>query len=138
MRRLFGKLLAMAAVMLLICGCFGGEKVVTADMSGGEIRERPQPVDPIEEQLNSMTLEEKVGQMMIVGFNGTELNDDIIYSLNQFHFGGIILFDRNLESVAQAKALTTALQAKQKIPLFIALDEEGGRVARGKNFLPPF
>ena len=137
MRRLFGKLLAMAAVMLVICGCFDGEKVATADMSGGEIRERPQPVDPIEEQLKSMTLEEKVGQMMIVGFNGTELNDDIIYSLNQFHFGGIILFDRNLESVAQAKALTTALQAKQKIPLFIALDEEGGRVARGKNFLPP-
>ena len=156
MKRNFWRLIVLTVLTMLICGCFSEEKIETADMRGGKIKEssvaKPErrderkenrvavsepPADSLEEQLKSMSLEEKVGQMMIVGFNGTELNDDIIYSLNQFHFGGIILYDRNLESVAQAKALTEALQTKQKIPLFIAIDEEGGQVVRGQNFLPP-
>ncbi|MBR4903548.1 MAG: glycoside hydrolase family 3 protein [Selenomonadaceae bacterium] len=95
------------------------------------------PPDPIEEKLNSMTLEEKIGQMIMIGVYGNELNDDIIYSLNQFHFGGVIFFDRNLESVAQAKKFANDIEAaaNQKAPLFFAIDEEGGRVARGKHFL---
>lgn len=109
----------------------------------GEVRELKAevlpPPDPIEEQLNSMTLAEKVGQMIMIGFYGTELNDDIRYSLDNFHFGGVILFDRNMENLAQTKRLVDDIQAvaNQKFPLFVALDEEGGRVARGRNFLPP-
>ena len=131
----------LVIMSVFVCGCFG-EKVVTADMRGGEISaagaEVPKP-NPIDEALRSMTLEEKIGQMVMVGFYGTELNDDIKYSLSAFHFGGVIFFDRNLTSVEQAKKLSDDIQAfaGQKIPLFIALDEEGGRVARGKEFLEP-
>ena len=131
----------LVIMSVFVCGCFG-EKVVTADMRGGEISaagtELPKP-NPIEETLRSMTLEEKIGQMVMVGFYGTELNDDIKYSLSAFHFGGVIFFDRNLTSVEQAKKLSDDIQAfaGQKIPLLIALDEEGGRVARGKEFLEP-
>lgn len=96
------------------------------------------PLDPIEATLQSMTLEEKIGQMMMIGFYGTEINDDIKFSLNEFHFGGVIFYDRNLESVAQTKKLSDDLQTLAgKIPLLVAIDEEGGRVARGKNFLEP-
>ena len=142
----FFKLFALMLTAFLICGCLAEEKVVTADMRGGKIKE---PVtnsevetpasDSIDEILNSMTLEEKVGQMVMVGFYGTELNDEIRSALNNFKFGGVILYDRNMESVAQTKKLVDDIQAvaNQKVPLFVALDEEGGRVARGKNFLEP-
>ena len=120
-------LLAICAVALMMTGC-GDAQEVKADIA---------PPDPIEQQLNTMTLEEKIGQMVMIGVYGTELNDDIIYSLNQFHFGGVIFYDRNLESVAQAKKFSNDIEAaaNQKAPLFFAIDEEGGRVARGKNFL---
>ena len=120
----------MFAVVLLLTGC-GEVQEVKADVI------EPPPLDPIEEKLNSMTLEEKVGQMVMIGVYGTELNDDIIFLMNNFHFGGVIFFDRNLESVAQSKKLANDIEAiaNQKAPLFFALDEEGGRVARGRHFL---
>ncbi|MBO4779323.1 MAG: glycoside hydrolase family 3 protein, partial [Selenomonadaceae bacterium] len=143
MGKKFFRLFALILVSVFICGCLAEDKVVTADMRGGKISspdsvEAP-TADPIEETLKSMTLAEKIGQMVFIGVHGTELNDDIRYSLNTFHFGGVIFFDRNMENVAQTKKLADDLQtlAGQKIPLLIALDEEGGRVARGKTFLEP-
>ena len=132
-------LLIIIAAMFLFSGC-GESKVVTADMQGGKINKvDTTPPDPIEEALKSMTLEEKIGQMVFIGFYGTEINDDVKFLLNNFHFGGIILYDRNLQSVAQTKKLTDDIQAfaNQKFPLFVSIDEEGGRVARGKDFLTP-
>ena len=115
-------------IMLLMTGC-GEVQKVQADVMP--------PPDPIETKLQSMTLEEKIGQMVMIGVYGTELNDDIIFSLNNFHFGGVIFFDRNLESVEQSKKFANDIEyaANQKAPLFFALDMEGGRVARGRNFL---
>ncbi|MBR7025131.1 MAG: glycoside hydrolase family 3 protein [Selenomonadaceae bacterium] len=121
------KIFVMLLTAIICAGC-GEVKEVQADVA---------PPDPIEEKLNSMTLEEKIGQMVMIGVYGTALNDDIIFSLNNFHFGGVIFYDRNLESVAQAKKFVNDIEyaANQKVPLFFALDEEGGRVARGRNFL---
>ena len=122
------KFLTLLIVLVLFAAGCNTVKEVQADVA---------PVDPVENILRTMTLEEKVGQMMMVGFYGTELNDDVIYSLNAFHFGGIIFYDRNLENVAQAKKLSDDLNAAatQNLPLLISIDEEGGRVARGRAFL---
>ena len=127
MKKFFG---IMFAVMFLLTGC-GEVREVQADVAP------VLPPDPIEEKLNSMTLEEKVGQMVMIGIYGTELNDDIIFSMNNYHFGGVIFYDRNLESVAQVKKFANDIEAvaNQKVPLFFAIDQEGGRVARGRNFL---
>ena len=123
-------LITICAIALMMAGC-GATQEVKADVMP--------PPDPIEQQLKSMTLEEKIGQMVMIGVYGTTLNDDIKYSLNEFHFGGVIFYDRNLESVAQTKKFASDMEAaaNQKAPLFFAIDEEGGRVVRGKSFLQP-
>ncbi|MBQ7628941.1 MAG: glycoside hydrolase family 3 protein, partial [Selenomonadaceae bacterium] len=132
------KILSLSALLLimnLICGCLANaeENLPSQKNSAAQI-EKP---DPVEEILQSMTLEEKVGQMMLVGVHGTQINDDMKFILNQYHYGGIIFFDRNMENKAQVKKLVEDLNAaaNQKLPLFIALDEEGGRVARMKHDL---
>ena len=143
-KNFFGAIIFVIAI--LICGCLSEEKVVTYDMIDGDAEiksDSPEKIREseisnwVEKNLESMTLEEKIGQMIMIGVNGTALNDEIISSLNKFHFGGVIFFDRNLENVAQAKKFANDIEsaANQKVPMFFALDEEGGRVARGKNFL---
>ena len=52
-------------------------------------------------------------------------------------FGGYILFARNLESVEQARALTDALRDGAEPPPIVAIDQEGGRVMRGRNGVEP-
>ena len=92
-------------------------------------------IDPIENMLKKMTITEKIGQMIMVGVYGKETNEDIIYSLNQYHFGGIILYARNIDNKDQVKNFVSQLQdkANEKVPLFISIDEEGGDVSRLKQ-----
>lgn len=56
--------------------------------NAGEQQEKP---DPIKEQLDSLTLEEKIGQMVMVGIEGNVLGDDARQMIQQHHVGGIIL-----------------------------------------------
>ena len=86
-----------------------------------------------------MSQTEKLGQMVMIGIQGTKVDDDSLYMLNQYHMGGVILFDRNMESPEQVKQLTSDLQAQsnEKVPLFIGIDEEGGDVVRMAEKLTP-
>ncbi|HEY5593673.1 MAG TPA: beta-N-acetylhexosaminidase [Nitrospiria bacterium] len=78
-----------------------------------------------------MTLKEKIGQMFMVGFAGAGPSKAILKLIKEFHLGGVILFARNLQSPAQTAKLCNALQVQsQKMPLLIAVDQEGGRVTR--------
>ena len=87
----------------------------------------------------SMSQTEKLGQMVMIGIQGTKVDDDSLYMLNQYHMGGVILFDRNMDSPEQVKQLTSDLQAQsnEKVPLFIGIDEEGGDVVRMAEKLTP-
>ncbi|MCR8645973.1 glycoside hydrolase family 3 protein [Paenibacillus sp. N1-5-1-14] len=83
---------------------------------------------------HELTLKEKIGQMLMTGFEGLE-PDMNIYDLLQNHYiGGIVLFSRNLDHPEQAFALTQRLQRIAKaatgIPLWIGTDQEGGMVVR--------
>ncbi|MGB4043452.1 MAG: beta-N-acetylhexosaminidase [Thermacetogeniaceae bacterium] len=100
------------------------------DNAEEEQQEKP---DPIQEQLNSLTLEEKIGQMVMVGIEGKMLGDDAKQLIQQHHVGGIILFKRNIDNPAQTLSLINELKrvnSAKKIPLFLSVDEEGGRVSR--------
>jgi len=90
------------------------------------------------------TLEQKIAQMLLVGFRGTSLDEsnDIVRDLRAYRIGGVILFDRdavlnsygrNIVSPAQLKSLTASLRALSATPLFIAVDQEGGNVCRLKE-----
>ena len=87
------------------------------------------------------SLRAMLGQMMLVGFRGTELADDapILRDIREHNLGGVILFDRdvqlgktgrNILGPGQVRALTARLQAAAVTPLLIAVDQEGGRVRR--------
>lgn len=83
----------------------------------------------------SLSLEEKISQMFIMGFHGTALNEQnkCIQSAIQSGLGGIILFSENIESYGQIACLTSKLQSTARIPLFMSIDQEGGRVERTIN-----
>ncbi|QTA83006.1 Beta-hexosaminidase [Desulfonema limicola] len=77
------------------------------------------------------------GQRLMIGFDGTMLNPDLEYSIKELKIGGIILFSRNIESPSQLKNLCQSVQsfaqACSQPPLFISIDQEGGKVARLKE-----
>ncbi len=132
MKLKFFSLLAVMLAAAIICGC-GSTTAQKVDA------ETPPPKDPVEEILQSMTLAEKVGQMMITGVHGNAVNDDSRFMFTNYHIGGLIFFDRNLETRAQAKSFAENLDAvaAEKVPLFFAIDEEGGRVARMRHEITP-
>ena len=130
------KFLSIIAIFLIVA--FTGGCLANAENKAEKnVAEKVEKPDPVEEILKSMTLTEKIGQLVLIGVHGTDVNDDIKYLLNQYHFGGVIFFDRNMENKAQVKKFVDNLNAvaNEKVPLFIALDEEGGRVARMKHDL---
>ncbi|MEJ2655701.1 MAG: beta-N-acetylhexosaminidase [Desulfobacterales bacterium] len=85
----------------------------------------------------SFTSEQTAGQRLMVGFNGIDLNDELKFLIDTLKVGGIILFSGNLIDPDQIKNLCVSLQAyAQSIgqpPLLIAVDQEGGKVARLKD-----
>ena len=90
-------------------------------------------------------LEQKIGQMLMIGFFGTSARpgSQICHDIQDYNLGGVILFDfnpidrnkaKNIESKGQLAQLTKELQAcSPKGDLLIAVDQEGGRVQRLKE-----
>ncbi|ATH08561.1 glycoside hydrolase family 3 [Halobacteriovorax marinus] len=90
------------------------------------------------------SLDEKIGQMILVGFRGSEVdaNHQIIEDIHKYKIGSVILFDydvtlesrkRNIIDRKQVKDLTKRIQRESEIPLLITVDQEGGLVQRLKQ-----
>ena len=96
------------------------------------------PMDKrLQEMIDNMSLEEKVGQMLFVAYRKNsagekvlEMDDTLKEILSKYKPGGFALFADNLESIEQTVNLIESLQAGSKIPMFVSLDEEGGIVSR--------
>ena len=101
------------------------ESVVQSELS---------PEQKVDKLVANMSDADKVGQLMMIGIHGKSLNDDAKFMLNEYRVGGIILFDRNMESKDQVKTLITDINKAGKsaglTPLFLGIDQEGGAVAR--------
>lgn len=81
-----------------------------------------------------LSLEQKVGQMFICGFNALTPNEHAKILIEQYQVGGICYFRRNVKTLPQLAELSQSLQQlasdRQKFPLLISIDQEGGMVAR--------
>ena len=83
--------------------------------------------------INELSIQEKIGQMIIIGMDTNYITDRIKTIITKYKIGGIILYRKNfstydkmLELIKQLKDLNKV----NKIPLFISIDQEGGRVNR--------
>lgn len=100
----------------------------------------PEPTpapDPIAQRVAVLSTEEKVGQLLVAGIEGTSPGDDARWAIREAKVGGIILFGRNVASAGQLAQLNNDLKslnsAAGNAPLFLCVDEEGGMVSR----MPP-
>lgn len=97
------------------------------------------PEEKVDKLVANMSDVDKVGQLLMIGIHGKTLNDDAKFMLNEYRVGGIILFDRNMESKDQVKSLIADINKTGKnaglTPLFIGIDQEGGAVARMEDQL---
>jgi beta-N-acetylhexosaminidase len=84
--------------------------------------------------LQHMTLDQKLGQMMIVQFVGPTYSLDISTMISQYHVGAVLLFtaNNNIADKAQLKGLIQQMQSNSAIPMVVAIDQEGGTVDRLK------
>lgn len=126
---------ALFVALFLSAGCGGA---ATQTGTNGD-KSHMTPEERVEAVLSHMTLSEKIGQMLMIGVHGTELDDDSRFMLSEYAVGGVILFDRNLETAEGVRRFTKEMQEARhgEPPLLIAIDEEGGPVARMTHILPP-
>ncbi|MDQ1914384.1 beta-N-acetylhexosaminidase [Paenibacillus sp. GD4] len=131
---------AVISIILVLTGC----KIKQAEPStpGGQppatahpVSPAPQPADPTAELVAGMSLAEKIGQMVVVGLDGTAVQPEIRSLIKERRVGGIILYSNNVVSSKQMSELVNGLKqtnrdAGGKLPLLLSADQEGGRVSR--------
>lgn len=151
MRRSLTYILSALLTVGLLAGC-GGDAPETAEAAlPSETTVPTEAPDPIIAMLQEMTLRQKVGQLFIIRPDAldasqtqeeideikwegvTELTAEIAEMLEEYPVGGIAMFAKNITSPEQITAFNAALQEASDIPLFLAVDEEGGLVARLAN-----
>ena len=88
------------------------------------------------EQIDTLSLEQKIGQLFLIGFEGKTLTPGVKDLIETVHPGGIILFSRNIDNADQLEKLIKDLSdlslKDSGLPLFVAIDQEGGVVRRLK------
>jgi beta-N-acetylhexosaminidase len=132
MKTIITKMVLVMTAILLFNGC-AKDNDHTAGQDGNLKNLSSLSTDPIQEQLNKMTLNEKIGQMIIAGFDGTTVDISARDLINKYKLGGLIVYQPNVKDATQLASLTNWIKianTRNKIPLFISVDQEGGRVNR--------
>lgn len=83
--------------------------------------------------IEEMSLDEKIGQMIIAGISGTTSNSTTKSLVNTYKVGGFIFYANNLTSPKQTKHLLNQLKTENEnnhLPLFLSVDQEGGAISR--------
>jgi beta-N-acetylhexosaminidase len=100
----------------------------------------PQPPTPeqlIDAVIAHMTLDEELGQMLMVQFDGPDYSPELARMIEQQHVGAVILYQQNIVTPDQVRSLINTIQAHAAIPLLVAIDQEGGTVNRLQPFIGP-
>ncbi len=89
------------------------------------------------EQLSLLSLEEKVGQLLLIGIAGATIDADTRTLINTVRPGGYCLFARNIRDLRQTRVLLDELRDLAPVVPFLSVDEEGGLVDRLKRVMAP-
>lgn len=84
-------------------------------------------------EIKELSIKEKIGQMVIIGLDTNYITDRIKEMIQEYKIGGIILYRKNFSTYSDMLKLVKELKKlnkENKVPLFIAIDQEGGRVNR--------
>lgn len=84
-------------------------------------------------EIKELSIQEKIGQMIIIGMDTNYITDRIKIMITKYKIGGIILYRKNFHTYQEMLDLISQLKdlnKENKIPLWIAIDQEGGRVNR--------
>lgn len=93
----------------------------------------PAPAGDTAVLLAGLTLDEKIGQMVIAGVEGTSLREEDRALIRDYGVSGVIFYADNIDSAAQTRTFVDEVQAANpngELPLLVSVDQEGGRVAR--------
>ncbi len=135
-------------LVMLLMGCGRSSKKneeAAPEQASTEISDSTGEIDDImmenliDRALKKMTLEQKIGQLFVVCTDSLdfdaekEMTKKAAECLKTYQPGGIIFFSFNLKDRDQTKKFITDMQSLSGVPLFIAVDEEGGRVSRIAN-----
>lgn len=130
------KKIIATVIIILSLGAFSFIYLENQSNNTPTIKEEPveEPIiDKIQEQLDSLTLEEKIGQMLFVFDRIDTMNDEMENMLTTVKPGGFIFFKENFTTYEKTMALIEKINKTASIPLFLGTDEEGGTVDRFSN-----
>lgn len=120
------------AVLFSACSSDGQAQAPSGSSFAIEAPTEPPTQDPVTKQLGGMSTDEKIGQLIVSGFEGFDVDETFASLITESHIGGAILFSRNIEDAQQLCGLINEIKetAGSGIPLLIGMDEEGGAVTR--------
>lgn len=90
-------------------------------------------------KIKDLTVEEKIGQMLMIGLDSQEALKKLEPLIKKYKIGGVLLYKKNYKNYEELVNLINKIKEfnkDNKIPMFIAIDQEGGRVNRmPKDFI---
>lgn len=143
--------LAARAALLVLCAALSGCAAEAQPQPTLQATAPPLERSRSEQLLESMTLEQKIGQLFFIrpdsldftltseqindpyNYGVTELSSEMASALASYPAGGFVIFGKNIESAEQTEALMADLAQASQTPVIFAADEEGGLVARIAN-----
>lgn len=114
-------------IILMLSGCGKREEYEEKKLEWWE-------EELLEYNLDNFTLEEKIGQMIIISSSKKSYDEEMEGIIKRIHPGGFIIMGENITTYDETLRFVRAIKQSYSIPLFIAIDEEGGRVQRLRNF----
>ncbi|MFJ7934727.1 beta-N-acetylhexosaminidase [Sporosarcina sp. NPDC096371] len=144
MNRAFTIIFMVCCCLLLLSGCFQSTQKSSENESSSTMTTPPEKVpvnieppevivSPIDEMIDKMSVKEKIGQLLMIGVEGKSFSEEIDQLIRNYHVGGVILMGKNVSTTPEMLTFINAIKranASNKIPLFMSVDEEGGRVSR--------
>ncbi len=125
-------ILALIAVVWMLDRNTGGKDMPEIENNGDEqhIKTTEEIVD---EELAKMSLDEKIGQMIFIAYREEAYDDTLNNILTDVKPSGFILFEQNISSYEDTIEYIKKIKSTAKTPMFISIDQEGGRVQRIKD-----